>query len=48
MTNITCKKIWTLKFRTFYFGGFVFGHFLSHFGQISDKNLGKFAEKKLK
>ena len=25
-------------------GSLIFGHFLSHFGQISDDNLGHFAE----
>ena len=41
---ITCKKFRTLKFRTFYFGRLIFGHFLPHFGQFLDKNFGHCAE----
>jgi len=33
-----------LKIWTFYFGRLIFGHFFSHFRQISDKNFGHFAE----
>ena len=35
---ITCQNLRTFKFRAFYFG-----HFLSHFGHISDQNFGHFA-----
>ena len=35
-TYITCQKVRTLKFGTFYFGRLIFGHFLSPFGHISD------------
>ena len=39
----TCKT-----FRMFYFGIFlIFGEFLSHLGQISDKMFGQFAEHSL-
>ena len=41
---ITCQNFRTLKFWTFYFGRLIFGHFLSHFGHISDQNFRHFAE----
>ena len=47
-TYITCQKFRTLKFGTFYFGRLIFGHFLSHFGHISDQNFGHFAETRRK
>ena len=43
------KKFQThVKFQMFYFGLLLFGHFLSHFEQISDNNFGHFAKTKLK
>lgn len=32
------------KIRTFYFGRYIFGHFLCHFKQLKDSNFGDFAE----
>ena len=47
MTKITCKKNLDVKTSNIFFSRFSLGRFLSHFGQIWDRNFEKFAEKKL-
>ena len=42
--NIKLHYFRTQKFWTFYFACSIVGHFLSHFGQILDKNVGQLAE----
>ena len=42
--NIKLHNLRTQKFWTFYFARSIVGHFLSHFGQILDKNVGQLAE----